>query len=295
MIKATTKQSYRQRLTRVIDYIHDNIHGKLDVNTLADIAFMSPYHFHRIYRELAHETVNATVRRIRLQQSAADLIRTDLSVADIAKTVSYGSTEAFTRAFTKQFGISPSLYRESKQRSEIHYEPFVAMLPTDEERYKSMSDNEFTVDITTIDTMHLAGYSHQGDYLKIGASFEKLSIEAEGLQLFNQSTRFIGVYYDDPDTVKESELRSMACITVEKKQQCQTLERLTVPSGTCASILFQGPYAELEKPYQYLFGHWLPNSGHELLDFPCFEEYINDPKTTPPNQLLTRIFCLLEP
>lgn len=59
------------------------------------------------------------------------------------------------------------------------------------------------------------------------------------------------------------------------------------------SILFKGPYAELEKPYDWLFGHWIPNSGKEITDFPPFEEYLNDPKDTPPNELLTRIYCLL--
>jgi len=49
----------------------------------------------------------------------------------------------------------------------------------------------------------------------------------------------------------------------------------------------------LEKPYDYLFGHWLPESGLEAANFPPFEEYLNDPKTTPPNELLTRIYCLL--
>jgi AraC family transcriptional regulator len=42
-----------------------------------------------------------------------------------------------------------------------------------------------------------------------------------------------------------------------------------------------------------LFGHWIPNSEKEIADFPPFEEYLNDPKNTPPNELLTRIYCLL--
>jgi AraC family transcriptional regulator len=107
-MKKTTSANYRQRLTVVIDYIHDNINGALDVNTLADVAFMSPYHFHRIYRELMQETVNATVRRLRLQKAAIDLIRTDQSIQTIAQGISYGSVEAFTRAFSKQFCVSPS-------------------------------------------------------------------------------------------------------------------------------------------------------------------------------------------
>ncbi len=106
MMKKTTSATYRQRFTAVIEYMHDNINGDLGVNALADIAIMSPYHFHRIYRELMQETVNATVRRLRLQKAAIDLIRTDQSIQSIAQGISYGSVEAFSRAFSRQFCIA---------------------------------------------------------------------------------------------------------------------------------------------------------------------------------------------
>lgn len=289
-MKKTTSANYRQRLTAVIDYIHDNINGDLDVNTLADVAFMSPYHFHRIYRELMQETVNATVRRLRLQKAAINLIRTDQSIKAISQGVSYGSVEAFTRAFSKQFGTSPKIYRNTKQRNKSCDEPFIAMLPTEQKRYDTM----FNVEMITVDEMHLAGYPHKGDYMEITGTFEKLFMNANSQNLLNENTRSFGLYYDDPKTVTADELRSMACITVDKSESLDSeLERVTIPAGKCVSILFKGPYAELEKPYDWLFGHWIPNNAEEIMDFPPFEEYLNDPKDTPPNELLTRIYCLL--
>lgn len=289
-MKKTTRANYRQRLTAVIDYIHDNINGDLDVNTLADVAFMSPYHFHRIYRELVQETVNATVRRLRLQQAAINLIRTDQSIQAIAQGVSYGSVEAFTRAFTKQFGVSPATYRNTKKWDSSGDEPFIAMLPTEQKRYDTM----FNVDMLTVDEMQLAGYPHKGDYMEIGSTFEKLFMNANSQNLLNENTRSFGLYYDDPKSVAADELRSMACLTVDESQPLDSaLERVTIPAGKCVSVLFKGPYAELEKPYDWLFGYWVPNNGVEMADFPPFEEYLNDPKETPPNELLTRIYCLL--
>jgi len=289
-MKKTTSANYRQRLTAVIDYIHDNINGNLDVNTLADVAFMSPYHFHRIYRELMQETVNATVRRLRLQKAAIDLIRTDQSIQTIAQGVSYGSVEAFTRAFSKQFCVAPSTYRNTKKRDRACDEPFIAMLPTQQKRYETM----FNVETISIDEINLAGYPHKGDYMEITGTFEKLFMEANSQNLLNEKTRSFGLYYDDPKSVATDELRSMACLTVDDSQSLDSsLEPITVPAGKCVSILFKGPYAELEKPYDWLFGHWIPNSGKEIADFPPFEEYLNDPKDTPPNELLTRIYCLL--
>jgi AraC family transcriptional regulator len=68
---------------------------------------------------------------------------------------------------------------------------------------------------------------------------------------------------------------------------------LSIPAGRFAALLYKGPYAELEQAYDWLFGHWLPESGYDAAHFPIFEEYLNDPRVTPPNELLTRIHCML--
>ena len=288
-MKASTREDYRRRLVKVVDYIHDNLQGDLGVNTLADIAAMSPYHFHRIYREMVLETVNSTVRRLRLQRAAADLIRTKLPIALIAQNLSYRSTEAFSRAFTQQFGNSPAEYRLEKQS--LSLEPFVATLPTEQKRY----DNMYTVDIIDQEPLELIGYHHQGDYMEIGSVFEKLFIYGQSHGLISPQTRSIGLYYDDPKSVETNALRSMACITAPPtaSENNEAPETIKIPAGRCATLLFKGPYPELEKPYDWLFGQWLPESGYEAANFPPFEEYLNDPRETPPNELLTRIHCLL--
>jgi AraC family transcriptional regulator len=56
-MKQVISDNYRKRLTKVIDYIYAHLNGDLSVNVLADIAIMSPYHFHRVSREFVHETV----------------------------------------------------------------------------------------------------------------------------------------------------------------------------------------------------------------------------------------------
>jgi len=42
-----------------------------------------------------------------------------------------------------------------------------------------------------------------------------------------------------------------------------------------------------------LLGAWLPKSGRELRDAPCFETYLNSPQGTPPEELLTLIHAPL--
>jgi AraC family transcriptional regulator len=50
-----------------------------------------------------------------------------------------------------------------------------------------------------------------------------------------------------------------------------------------------GPYATLAGAYAWLYGAWLPQSGHEPRDAPPIEVYVNDPRTTAPDQLRTDV------
>jgi AraC family transcriptional regulator len=255
---------------------------------------MSPFHFHRIYRELAQETLNATIRRLRLQRAAVELIRSKQPIARIAKQAAYGSQEAFSRAFTRQFGETPTEYRELKQKDkQLREEPFIAMLPAQKKEYTDM----YQVEIVDFERLPLVGYQHMGDYMEIGATFDKLLVYATSHNLLSDQTRSIGIYYDDPKSVATNQLRAMACITLNHGEAMtgddSPPDTTEIPAGRCATLLFKGSYAELEKPYDWLFGNWLPQSGYEAADFPCFEEYLNDPKETPPSELLTKIHCLL--
>ncbi|MFC3034025.1 GyrI-like domain-containing protein [Pseudoalteromonas fenneropenaei] len=289
MSKQRTQHHYQKRLLAVIDYMYQHIEQDLDVNTLADVACMSCYHFHRIYREFAGEPVNVTVRRIRLFKAATFLVHSDLSLADIAKRVKYGSVEAFHRAFCKQYGETPLRYRQLRNSQALEGSVFY---PTNWKEYKTM----YQVEQCKTDAVALYGIAHQGDFMQIGQAFEKLTVLATNLGLLNQQTRFFGVYYDDPKSVPVEQLRAMACISVAQHTDLEhpQLQKLTIPAGETISLLFKGDYTELEQPYEWLFGQWLPQSNLELADFPPFEEYLNDNRTTAPQDLLTRINCLLK-
>lgn len=283
--KHVTKNQYERRLLNVIDYIYEHVDGELDVNALADVACMSNYHFHRIYREFAGETINVTVRRMRLLKAAALLLRSNLTQQQIAKQVGYGSVEAFNRAFSKHYGETPHQYRITRVEERV-----TLLYPKSNKEYTIM----YQVEQHTVPAMSLIGVEHKGDYMKIGQAFEKLSVMASKLGLINENTRFFGIYYDDPKTVEQDKLSAKACISVDVTQlpEEHQFELLNIPPSKAVSLLFEGDYPELEKPYDWLFGEYLPQSNYQLKDFPPFEEYLNDAKNTPPQQLLTRIYCL---
>jgi DNA gyrase inhibitor GyrI len=57
-----------------------------------------------------------------------------------------------------------------------------------------------------------------------------------------------------------------------------------------AAFLHVGPYENLGETYRAIFAGWLPASGEELRDAPCYEVYLNrDPRRTKPENLRTEI------
>ncbi|MBV9403721.1 MAG: helix-turn-helix domain-containing protein [Acidobacteriaceae bacterium] len=97
-----------QRLREVVLVSLDQ---EQDANGLARQAYRSRTQFYRLFQAMVEETPVAMRRRLLLERAAWQLSRTRLAVTEIGLNAAYGSLEAFTRAFRKAFGVSPSLYR----------------------------------------------------------------------------------------------------------------------------------------------------------------------------------------
>src|SRR5690242_334937 len=96
---------------RLRELVVDSLDQEQDGNGLARDAYRSRTQFYRVFRAVIEETPVALRRRLLLERAAWQLSRTQLSVTDIGLNANYESLEAFTRAFRKAFGVSPSLYR----------------------------------------------------------------------------------------------------------------------------------------------------------------------------------------
>jgi len=274
-LKPTTRSLYAQRLDPVLRWLAANPDATPDLHQLADLACLSPYHFHRVYRAMLGETVTATVQRIRMQRAAADLSSTDTPLKNIAQRAGYESEAAFNRAFGALFGIPPGRYRAARSQPITPQE--LAMYPIAIEDFPGIT---------------LAVLPHRGNEQEIGPVFSRAFMLAVSRGIATPDAIGFGVYFDDPEQVPESQLRSLAGMAVAPDADIgQELERFEIPAGRCAVLKYTGPYNEMRKPYDWLFSEWLPASGMSPADFPMFEQYLNDPVNTPPAELQTLI-CL---
>ncbi|PZM13133.1 AraC family transcriptional regulator [Rhizobium tubonense] len=274
---------YETRLRRVSAYIHEHLDEELDMDRLAEIACMSSYHWHRIYRAIYGETLAATVKRLRLHRAAGDIVRTDLAVSKIARRSGYPNLQSFNRIFKSVYGMPPARYR--KEGSHRIFEP----------NENGKANAMFDVTLRTIPAVDLIGIPHIGSYMQISQAFEILGGTLNARGLISPDMKMIGVYLDDPDIVPAEKLRSFACVTGGSEVPAEPpLVRRAIEGGEYAVLRHKGPYADMHKAYQWLYAEWLPASGRQLRDSVMFEDYINNPRDVGPTELLTDIYMPLQ-
>lgn len=274
---------HEKRLLRVLDHIHDNPAGDLSLDALSEVAAMSRFHWHRVFRAMTGETLAQAVRRIRMQRASYLLVMTDQSLAEIAASVGMENLASFNRCFAEHFLMSPAAFRK---RGELR--PFVHNpLPRRNLMHPVIIRSEAPI--------RLAALPHKGPYHEISRAFQKLSAVMTSRDLFRHSGRMIAVFYDDPQSVPEANLRSHAGFEIRGEPDLSTpLEEVTLPGGRQAVLTYKGPYAGLPAAYDELFGLWLPKSGEEPADSPAFEVYLNTPMDTAPQDLLTELHLPLK-
>jgi len=124
---------------RFLDLLADTLDDhEVSGDTLASRVHLSRFHFDRLVSAASGEPPASLRRRVLLERAAYRLITTDEDVLHVALDAGYSSHEAFTRAFGRAYGQSPSRWRQNPTRfqieapSKVHFNPLGGLcLPTD--------------------------------------------------------------------------------------------------------------------------------------------------------------------
>jgi AraC family transcriptional regulator len=287
-MKPSTERDYHERIVRTLVYIQRHLDDDLELDTLASVAAFSRFHFHRVFRGLTGESLKEHIRRLRLESAAQRLSREDGPVTEIALEAGFAAHESFTRAFGAMFGVSPSGYRAEHKPAPGS----TSSTPLDDiSGYQPPDYGEpLSAEVKELPPMKVVFLRYAGAYSQVGATWSRLMSWAGMLGLLGPQMRMIGIVHDDPDITPADKVRYDAAVVVNRPVQPEGEFGVTeLPGGKYAVFSHHGPYDSLGKTYQRIFGGWLPKSGRELRDAETFEEYLNSPGNTRPEDLLTRI------
>ncbi len=97
-----------EALQKAINYIEDHLLEDISIEDIAKQANSSAFHFQRTFTILTDVTVGEYLRRRRLTLAAKELMNTNDKIIDLALKYGYDTPEAFSKAFRRQHGITPS-------------------------------------------------------------------------------------------------------------------------------------------------------------------------------------------
>lgn len=263
-----------KRFQRGIDFIEGHLFEPFTLDDVASAAALSTYHFARTFRVLMGETVMDYARRRRLTLAAVRLVDEDIRLIDLALASKFESQEAFSRAFKKQFHVTPGDFRKSGTRlmANTLNAPDLSQLVHTKEKITMEPKFVETEEFKVIGLM-----ANFNDDTKKGIP-ELWSIF--GPRMGEVTARIEGTTYGVcfPTALDEENFDYMAAVPVENFE--------TVPEGMVARTVPAHKFAvfthktgddslhnDLQKSVQYIWGTWLPNSGYEHAKVPDFELY----------------------
>ena len=99
---------------RMQSYIGLHLHEPITLHMLADAAGYSPWHAAKVFKALTGKNPFEYIRALRLSRAAVRLRDDKVRIVDVAFDFVFDSHEGFTRAFSKQFGLTPQRFSQSK-------------------------------------------------------------------------------------------------------------------------------------------------------------------------------------
>ena len=115
-VKATADS---RRVRKVEEYIDEHFKEEVRLQTVSDIAGMTPTAFSRFFKLRTGRTLSDYIIDIRLGHAARQLVDTTTSVVEICYDSGFNNVSNFNRIFKKRKGCSPTTFRENYHKNKI--------------------------------------------------------------------------------------------------------------------------------------------------------------------------------
>ena len=291
---------YATRFNRVVDFIQAHLSEPMNLEALAGVACFSPCHFHRLFHGWMGETIHDFIFRLRVERAAAQLVYNPRkSITEIALDCGFSSSSTFARAFKAFHGLSASEWRKNrnirnKDRKICKAEDLGGIASSQgEKEINPFGGSAVTmmsrVEVRQFPPLHVAYIRHVGPFQENAALFERLFGKICGWAgprglLGLPSSRFLSVHHDNPEMeiTDVRKLRLDAAVTVPEGTRVDgEISKQRLEGGAYAVSRLRIHAKQYMAAWDALMGGWLPSSGYQPDDRPCFEIYLNEPWTDP--------------
>ncbi|WP_410210957.1 GyrI-like domain-containing protein [Aquirhabdus sp.] len=294
MTSSSSRLEYEKRMHRVLEYIDQKLDQPLDLHQLAEIAYFSPYHFHRLFAAWMGETLGDYLRRRRVEVAAMRLAaQPHIRILNLALSVGFGSAEAFTRAFKSHFGCAPTTWRTQQHTIRNEYsnpdqmnrkigQTLATRLTDDEVSTHSEKERIMNVKLIDREPVTIAYLRHLGAYGEpISHFWQDVYVPWAITNNLMNHARY-GISHDDPSITAPEQCRYDACAEVDVDYVVTGgAFKTMLAGGKYAALRYKGNGSQIEAAWASLLRDWLPSSGLQLDARPCFEYYPLDASYDP--------------
>lgn len=285
MIQTTNSPNLNSRWHRrfqpVLDQIDASLDVALDYTALAAIANYSPWHFQRQFSALFGLPLGRYQQLRRLQRAAQALAYRQDSVTEIALQAGYGSLEAFTRAFQRTLGQSPSAFRSQPDWLSLSH---ALTIPTS---VPTMTDFTPFVQVVDLPGIELFAMSHCGDPRKLGDTLRRFIAWRREHGLHPRNSRTFNLFHTPPDEPVDT-FRMDIAVEVPTHRDIDPASsdvfRTRIPPMRAVVIAHVGPDSRMAAAFEWLYREWLPDRGEEPDDFPPWLERLDLGPDVPESQ-----------
>ncbi|WP_226645950.1 AraC family transcriptional regulator [Mesobacillus subterraneus] len=263
-----------ESLQRAIDYIEEHLLDDMTVEDIAKQASSSPFHFQRTFAILTDISVGEYIRRRRLTLAAGELCNSDAKVIDLALKYGYDTPEAFTKAFRRQHGISPTEARKytGKLKSYSRLGIQVSLKGAEPMQYKVVEQDGFEVmgikqGFSYGNGENLDGIPKMWDQVNQDGTCDFLICKNNG-----PVKGVLGVCVDQ-GKIREKQMDYWVAAAYNGETPNGYL-KIQIPASKWAIFEVHGPMPHaMQKAWKQIFTEWFPASGFQHAGTPELEVY----------------------
>lgn len=261
----------RRQLEKAVVFIDQNLGKQLTTVDVANAACISNFHFQRVFSAYMGETLAQYILHRRLERAAMMLLKTkNMGITYIASQFGFTNHSAFSRAFKKQFKVSPSEFRRSPNQAVLSDNKLNPYLKTGAAKNKTMGVSveelpSLWFNYRRARTM-MTSHDRKDNFLQITQE-TRYGLSLKEPNCLGLATSCSSTYSAKPQQSNES-YESLVYGGLYKSQPSDEWsdESFEIEAGLWAVCSHDGANEYTYQTWNNLIRSWLPESSYELRD-----------------------------
>ena len=276
-------------ISQVGQYIYDHSDQTISLEGIAQYTGYSKYHFNRIFFAATGYPLGEFIQRLKLEKALHLINQGNHNIIDVALRVGYESPSSFSRAFKKNFSVTPSDVVQGNLPINARAG---SLIPKKRLTVNKIAPVWKSLPETTVYGFYGKGFTEQSFSAVATTLYGRLAAIAEPLNFAELQP--IGVSVDNPWAGEQTQSRFFAGFVEGLSHSQEKLDVFKWQAGLWACFTHIGPHDYMWQTISQIYAQWVLPNSIKLKDQQIVQRYLNDPSITKPEALKTALYFAVE-